>query len=333
MTPMMAQTTDSLAILETLNSTQAEAVQAIEGPVLVLAGPGSGKTRVLTHRIAYLVRVCGVRPYNILAVTFTNKAAKEMISRLQELIGDDASRLTVGTFHAICARILRREGAYLGLSSSFVIYDEDDQQRLVTRILKELNLDDKLYRPAAVHAAISRAKNELITAETYQPPSYWHEAVARAFARYEELKAENNALDFDDLLLKAEELFRLHPEVREQYQKRYQFILVDEFQDTNKAQYELISHLAGGNRGTSLWWATRTRASTVGGARTIRNVLALSRRLSRCQGLFAGAQLSLHADRPRCRPGRHRPQHPARAQEPVDRDQGRPAHPRFRGLR
>jgi DNA helicase-2/ATP-dependent DNA helicase PcrA len=245
---MMAQTLDSPAILESLNPTQAEAVQAIEGPVLVLAGPGSGKTRVLTHRIAYLVRVCGVRPYNILAVTFTNKAAKEMISRLHELIGDDASRLTVGTFHAICARILRREGAYLGLSSSFVIYDEDDQIRLVTRILKELNLDDKLYRPAAVHGAISRAKNELITAETYNPPSYWHEAVARAFAKYEELKNENNALDFDDLLLKAEQLLRLHPEVREQYQKRYQFVLVDEFQDTNKAQYELISHLAGESR-------------------------------------------------------------------------------------
>ena len=245
---MMAQTADSLAILETLNPTQAEAVQAVEGPVLVLAGPGSGKTRVLTHRIAYLVRVCGVRPYHILAVTFTNKAATEMLSRLQELVGEDASRLTVGTFHAICARILRREGAYVGLGSNFVIYDDDDQQRLVTRILKELNLDDKLYRPAQVHAAISRAKNELITADTYQPPSYWHEAVARAFVRYEELKAENNALDFDDLLLKAEELFRTHEEVRERYQRRYQFILVDEFQDTNKAQYDLICHLAGESR-------------------------------------------------------------------------------------
>jgi len=242
---MVAQTADSLAILEMLNPAQAEAVQAIEGPVLVLAGPGSGKTRVLTHRIAYLVRVCGVRPYHILAVTFTNKAAKEMIARLHGLVGDEASRLTVGTFHAICARILRREGAYVGLGSSFVIYDDDDQQRLVTRVLKELNLDDKLYRPVAVHAAISRAKNELITPDTYQPPSYWHEAVARAFARYEELKAENNALDFDDLLLKAEQLFRQNPEVREQYQQRYQFVLVDEFQDTNKAQYELISHWAG----------------------------------------------------------------------------------------
>jgi DNA helicase-2/ATP-dependent DNA helicase PcrA len=245
---MIEPSSDATAILEALNPAQAKAVQAIEGPVLVLAGPGSGKTRVLTHRIAYLIRVCGVRPFHILAVTFTNKAAKEMVSRLHELVGDDASRLTVGTFHAICARILRREAAYVGLSGSFVIYDEDDQQRLVTRILKELELDDKLYRPVAVHGAISRAKNELITAAAYQPPSYWHEAVARAYLRYEELMAENNALDFDDLLLKAEELFRLNPEVREQYQKRYQFVLVDEFQDTNKAQYELVSHLAGESR-------------------------------------------------------------------------------------
>jgi DNA helicase-2/ATP-dependent DNA helicase PcrA len=235
-------------VLEGLNPAQAEAVQAIEGPVLVLAGPGSGKTRVLTHRIAYLIRVCGVQPFHILAVTFTNKAAQEMISRLSGLIGENTSRLTIGTFHAICARILRREAPHLGISSSFVIYDEDDQQRTITRILKELNLDTKLYRPSAVQSAISRAKNELITAKAYRPPTYWHEAVARVFERYEELKAESNALDFDDLLLRAEELFREHDEVRERYQKRYQHILVDEFQDTNKAQYELVRHLSAARR-------------------------------------------------------------------------------------
>jgi DNA helicase-2/ATP-dependent DNA helicase PcrA len=235
-------------ILDSLNPVQAEAVQAIEGPVLVLAGPGSGKTRVLTHRIAYLIRTCGVRPHNILAVTFTNKAAQEMTARLDALIGNSARALTVGTFHAICARILRREAAYLGLNSNFAIYDEDDQERLITRALKELNLDTKLYRPSSVQAAISRAKNELITAQTYRPPTYWHEAVARAFERYETLKAENNALDFDDLLLKAEELFRVHDEVRERYQQRYHFIMVDEFQDTNKAQYDLIMHLASSHQ-------------------------------------------------------------------------------------
>lgn len=233
-------------LLEGLNPAQVQAVQAVEGPVLVLAGPGSGKTRVLTHRIAFLIRVCGVRPYRILAVTFTNKAAQEMSARLASLIGESTRDLTIGTFHAICARILRREGTHLGMSGSFVIYDEDDQDRLVTRALKELNLDTKLYRPSSVRSAISRAKNELITAQTYRPPTYWHEAVARVFERYEQVKAENNALDFDDLLVKVEELFRVHDEVRQRYQRRYEFVLVDEFQDTNKAQYELVAHLSAG---------------------------------------------------------------------------------------
>ena len=237
-----------MEVLEGLNPPQGEAVQAIEGPVLVLAGPGSGKTRVLTQRIAYLIRICGIQPHHILAVTFTNKAAKEMIARLRGLIGENTSRLTMGTFHAICARILRREAGHLGLGSNFAIYDEDDQERLVTRILKELDLDAKLYRPKAVQSAISRAKNELVTAEAYQPPTYWHEAVKRVFLRYEEQKAANNALDFDDLLLKAEELFRTQDAVRERYQQRYLYILVDEFQDTNRAQYELVRHLAGERR-------------------------------------------------------------------------------------
>jgi DNA helicase II / ATP-dependent DNA helicase PcrA len=237
-----------MSVLDGLNPAQARAVQAIDGPVLVLAGPGSGKTRVLTHRIAYLIDVCGVRPYQILAVTFTNKAAREMIARLNALIGADTSQLTIGTFHAICARILRREGAHLGIASSFVIYDEDDQRRLVTRVLKELNLDNKTYAPSSVLGAISRAKNELQTAKTYQPATLWHEAVRRVFERYDQLKAESNALDFDDLLLKTEELLRTVDDVRQRYQRRYAHILVDEFQDTNRAQYELIRHLAGERR-------------------------------------------------------------------------------------
>ncbi len=234
--------------LTDLNPVQAEAVQAADGPVLVLAGPGSGKTRVLTQRIAYLIRTLGVAPYRILAVTFTNKAAKEMIARLRGVIGGDTDQLTIGTFHAICARILRREAPRLGLGSNFVIYDDDDQHRVITRILKELNLDPKMYRPVAVQGAISRAKNDLITAETYHPPTYWHEAVARVFPRYEDAKAESNALDFDDLLLKAVELFRDHDDVRQRYQQRYQHFLVDEFQDTNKAQYELVLLLGSAQR-------------------------------------------------------------------------------------
>lgn len=230
-------------LLQELNPAQAKAVQADHGPVLVLAGPGSGKTRVLTYRIAYLIGTQGVSPYRILAVTFTNKAAREMATRLQALIGPDADKLTIGTFHATCVRILRREAPHIAIDRNFVIYDADDQQRLVQRIIKALNLDTKQYRPSAVHNAISNAKNDLITAEAYTPPTYWHEAVARVYARYEERKAANNALDFDDLLLKTEQLFRENEDVRHRYQQRYQHVLVDEFQDTNKAQYELVKHL------------------------------------------------------------------------------------------
>lgn len=228
-----------------LNAAQTAAVSAPDGPILVLAGPGSGKTRVLTQRIAYLLNERVVSPYSILAVTFTNKAAKEMVSRLRDLVGPAAANLTVGTFHAVCARILRIEAPYLGIDPHFVIYDADDQRRLVSRALKELNFDSKQFRPSSVHGAISRAKNDLVTAETYVPPSYWYEAVARVWERYEQYKEESQALDFDDLLLKAEELFRLHEDVRERYRRRYHHILVDEFQDTNKAQYELLKHLVG----------------------------------------------------------------------------------------
>ncbi len=233
------------ALVSGLNPAQLQAVCAPDGPVLVLAGPGSGKTRVLTHRIAYLLHERGISPYAIMAVTFTNKAAREMVSRLRELVGPEAGSLTVGTFHATCARILRREAPYLGLDPHFVIYDADDQSRLVARALKELDLDTKQYRPASVHGAISRAKNDLITVDSYIPHTYWHEAVARVWERYEQLKDENQALDFDDLLLKAEELLRVHTEVRERYRRRYWHILVDEFQDTNKVQYELLKLLAG----------------------------------------------------------------------------------------
>jgi len=237
-----------MSILQDLNPAQRKAAQAPDGPVLVLAGPGSGKTRVLTCRVAYLIVERGVRPYNIMAVTFTNKAAREMTSRLQGLIGSDVGQLMIGTFHAICARILRRDGRAVGVNPSYVIYDADDQRRLITRALKDLNIDTKQYQPSAVHATISRAKNELFTAETYRPPSYRYEAIARVFEKYEEIKSASGALDFDDLLLKAEELFREHEDVRERYQKRFTHILVDEFQDTNKAQYELVRRLASARR-------------------------------------------------------------------------------------
>jgi DNA helicase-2/ATP-dependent DNA helicase PcrA len=234
-------------ILATLNPTQREAVEAIEGPVLILAGPGSGKTRVITHRVASLVKLCGVSPHHIMAVTFTNKAAREMKERLEQLLGQAIEALTLGTFHAICARILRREGKAIGLESSFVIYDEDDQSRLVKQVLEELNLDPKQYAPQALRSAISAAKSRLIGPEDYaqRVSSYFEEIVQRVYQRYQELLSRGQVVDFDDLMMKTMQLFQDHPKILTRYQSRYVHILVDEFQDTNIAQYELMKQLAG----------------------------------------------------------------------------------------
>jgi len=234
-------------ILKDLNPAQREAVQAVEGLVLVLAGPGSGKTRVLTHRVAYLVRECGVDPYNIMAVTFTNKAAQEMRGRLHHLLGQRLRRLTIGTFHAICSRILRREAKHLDVSSDFAIYDRTDQLGLVRQALQDLNLDDKMYRPQAILGTISKAKNELIDPESFAPQTYWQEVAGRVYTRYQELLLANNAQDFDDLLMNAVHLFGRQPDVLAKYQRRYLHILVDEFQDTNTAQYVLVKRLADEN--------------------------------------------------------------------------------------
>ncbi len=234
-------------ILAGLNSAQREAVEAIEGPVLILAGPGSGKTRVITHQVAYLVRVCGVSPHHIMAVTFTNKAAREMRERLERLLGQAVEALTLGTFHAICARILRREGKAIGLDSRFVIYDEEDQSNLIKQALEELNLDPKQYAPRSLHSAISAAKSRLISPTEYAEriSSYFEEIVHRVYHRYQQLLSQGQAVDFDDLLMRTVQLFCDHPEILSQYQSRYIHILVDEFQDTNIAQYTLIKQLGG----------------------------------------------------------------------------------------
>lgn len=231
-------------ILTQLNPAQQQAVKTINGPVLVLAGPGSGKTRVLTHRVAYLIHECKIAPHYILAVTFTNKAAREMRERLVRLVEARANDLTIGTFHATCARFLRRDGERVGLSRGFVIYDEDDQSALVKQILKEMNLDDKKYKPGAVLGAIGKAKNELIEADEYVPGSYWHEVVGRVYKRYQQLLSANNAADFDDLLMTTVRLFRENADVLSRYHDRYLYLHVDEFQDTNIAQYELMKLLA-----------------------------------------------------------------------------------------
>lgn len=230
-----------------LNAAQRRAVETIAGPVLVLAGPGSGKTRVLTHRIAYLIKTVGVDPFHILAVTFTNKAAREMKERLEALIGHgDAQALTVGTFHSLCARFLRRDIIHLGRERDFAIYDSDDQDRLMRRVLRDLNLDEKQNPPRAIHARISSAKNELVSPAEYARlnRSYFDEIVVRCYERYQALLREANALDFDDLMVETVRLFDQHPDVLAKYQERYAYLLVDEYQDTNRAQYILIKHLA-----------------------------------------------------------------------------------------
>ena len=232
-------------ILEGLNPAQREAVEAIEGPLLILAGPGSGKTRVIAHRVAYLIKVWGVNPYHILAVTFTNKAAREMKERLYHLLGTAVEDLTLGTFHAICARILRREGSQIGLEPRFVIYDDDDQLSLIKRSLQELDIDPKRSPPRPFLSAISSAKSRLVAPQDYVKYNYFDEVVARVYQRYQELLEESKALDFDDLLMKAVHLFRQHPEVLARYQNRYHHVLVDEFQDTNIVQYALAKQLAG----------------------------------------------------------------------------------------
>jgi len=228
-------------ILQKLNEPQREAVTYLGGPLLILAGPGSGKTRVITHRIAYLIKECGVRPYNILAVTFTNKAAREMKDRLYHLVGEARlQQLAVGTFHAHCAIILRRDGQAIGLDPHFVIFDESDQQSAVKAAMKALQLDDKMYAPRTVLAAISAAKNELIPPERYHPSSYFYEVVRRIYVQYQKILADNRALDFDDLLMQAVRLLEESEATRQKYQERYVHLLVDEFQDTNMAQYRLV---------------------------------------------------------------------------------------------
>lgn len=230
-----------------LNAAQREAVETIEGPVLIVAGPGSGKTRVITHRIGYLVDTVGVRPWRILAVTFTNKAAREMRERLERLMGSAAKDVTLGTFHSICARILRVEADAAGLDRSFVIYDEDDQLSLVKRVMKELEVDPKRFNPRAIRNAISGAKAKLLNATEFATTkqNHFEEIVHRLYERYECLLEQSNAMDFDDLLMGTVRLLQANDEVRQKYQERYVHVMIDEFQDTSTTQYLLTKLIAG----------------------------------------------------------------------------------------
>ena len=237
----------STDLLDGLNAAQREAVEHVDGPMLIVAGPGSGKTRVIVHRIAYLVRTVDVQPWRITAVTFTNKAARELRERLARLLGPAAGgEVNAGTFHAQCARILRQHGEAIGLDRGFSIYDRDDQTALLKRAYGAADLDPKKFPPGGVLSAISRAKAELLDAAAYRSRvgSYYEEIVQRLYEQYEALLSLGQALDFDDLLLKTHQLFAAAPEVLERYQERMRYLHVDEFQDTNVAQYDIARQLA-----------------------------------------------------------------------------------------
>lgn len=231
----------------TLNKEQQEAVECTEGPLLILAGAGSGKTRVLTYRIAHLIEDCGVNPWNILAITFTNKAAGEMRERVDRIVGYGSESVWVSTFHSACVRILRRYIDRLGYDTNFTIYDTEDQKTVMKDVCRRLELDPKLYKERAVLSVISNAKNEYISPNEFQLQArgdFRMEKMAQAYLEYQKELKKNNALDFDDLLVKTVELFRSCPDVLESYQERFRYIMVDEYQDTNTVQFKLISILA-----------------------------------------------------------------------------------------
>ena len=266
-------------LLEGLNDIQAEAVLHTEGPVLIVAGAGSGKTRALTHRVAYLIRELRVNPGAILSITFTNKASREMADRVEGLVGGRVAKgMWILTFHSTCTRILRREHNHLGIPSSFTIYDDGDTERLIAGVLKDLDLDPKRFPPRAMASAIGRAKDQVMDADEYarSADNFYEETIARVYSEYERRKHAAGALDFDDLITQTVQLFKLHPEVLEHYQERFRYILVDEYQDTNRAQYQLVNMLASRYRNVCVVGDADQGVYSWRGA-TIKNILDFER--------------------------------------------------------
>ncbi|HSM01256.1 MAG TPA: DNA helicase PcrA [Acidimicrobiia bacterium] len=265
-------------LFDDLNPSQREAVAATDGPVLVVAGAGSGKTRVLTHRVAHLIKDLGVSPYGILAITFTNKAADEMKERVGRLVGGVSRGMWVSTFHSACVRILRRDASVLGYKSQFTIYDDLDARRLVEWCVRDLDLDPKRFPPKGIRAAISNAKNELVDFESFaaQGTGPYHDKVSEVYRLYQQRLLEASAMDFDDLLMVTVELFGAFPKVLEHYQDRFEYILVDEYQDTNRAQYRLVQLLAGKHRNLCVVGDSDQSIYAFRGA-DIRNILEFER--------------------------------------------------------
>ena len=239
-----------MQLLDELNPEQREAVLQVDGPLLILAGAGSGKTRVIAHRVAHLIGSGHARADEVIAVTFTNKAAEEMRSRVEALLGSSCRGAWISTFHSTCARILRRESEAIGLPRDFVIYDTDDQKTVVKRVLKELGIDEALLQPASALGLISRAKNRMEGPESFPEAGFnlRERHMRKVFERYRAALSTSHAVDFDDLLVKTVELFEQAPAVRAAYSSRFRFILVDEYQDTNRPQYMLVHQLASGHR-------------------------------------------------------------------------------------
>ena len=311
-------------LLGTLNPAQREAVEHVEGPLLVLAGAGSGKTRVLTARVANLIESHGVAPDRIFAVTFTNKAAAEMKERIGRLLGRDPGGLWIGTFHSLSARILRREAELLGFTRQYTIYDEDDRLRVIRRLLDQLGHPAKAFPPKAVQSIISGAKNrmtppsELLASSTFNPLV---KVAAEVYAALGPALKSANAMDFDDLLLHPLELFRAHPERLEAYRRKFQFVLVDEFQDTNRAQYELIRSLAAHGNVSAVGDDDQSIYGWRGAE--VRNMVRLPARLLRRAAGPARGELPLHPGRARRGQRGHRREHRPDRQDLAHGEAGR----------
>ncbi len=234
-------------ILKGLNDKQYEAVKQTEGPILIIAGAGSGKTKVLTHKIAYLIQEKNVLPWNIIAITFTNKAANEMKERIEKLVGEKAQDIWMGTFHSICVRILRRFIDRIGFESSFLIFDTQDQRQMIKNCLKDLKIDDKMFQDRAVLSEISNAKNQMLDPEEYAKTAigdFRKEKIAEVYSLYQKRLKENNCIDFDDIINYTIRILKENQDVKDYYADKFKYVLVDEYQDTNKAQFTLITLFA-----------------------------------------------------------------------------------------
>ena len=312
-------------VLKNLNDLQRKAAEHIEGPLLIVAGPGSGKTRVITHRIAYLVETCGLSPRRIAAVTFTNKAAREMRLRLSGLLGQRAEHLTAATFHSFCAMVLRRDGERIGLGSDFAIYDDADQIALLKRAMTETGVDPKNFGVRAIQSAISGAKSQLIDSFGFadKRDSYFDEIVHRVFERYDALLVQAMAVDFDDILLRTHRLLDKFPDVAEKYQQRYLHFLVDEFQDTNVAQYTIARQMAAGHNNLCV---VGDPDQSIYSWRNAARLPGRNRDHPR-------SELQVHKDDPERRPEGDKARLACRGQEALDREREGAARRRGGGIR